>query len=62
MAGIKVYCDFGRDVTKHIAAPLKKELLEQGYEVFSTMFSDGNVGTIQPPSFGILAKIGRAHV
>lgn len=56
MAGIKVYCDFGRDVTKHIAAPLKKELLEQGYEVFSTMFSDGNVGTIQPPSFGILAK------
>ena len=56
MAGIKVYCDFGRDVNKHIAAPLKKELLEQGYEVVSTMFSDGNVGTIQPPSFGILAK------
>ena len=38
MAGIKVCCDFGKDVDQDISANLNKALSEQGYEVLGGMF------------------------
>lgn len=56
MAGIKVCCDFGKDVDQSISANLNKALSEQGYEVLGGMFSSGNTETIRDTVFKIIGK------
>ncbi len=56
MAGIKVYCDFGKDADQGIFANLNEALSEQGYEVLGGMLSSENTETIRDTAFKIIDK------